>query len=701
MEDAVVGRFLKRLTSMVFGSGFQTWALFPSRKAKYKHKVDMTDASVVMAPVLWLMRVFPEAPIAVSVDEELDHAHPMVRLVRRPNPYYSGLMLWMATVLSLVLDGNAYWAIVRTRGRRPVGLYYIPHWLVEPVSSATTEFVSYYRYKVDGREIRLESEDVVHFRYGLDPSNVRKGLSPLKSAVRLVFTDEEAEAFAASVLQNGGVPGIVLSPKGDAAIPAPDVDDVKDYVSKAFTGGGRGEPFVSSLPVEISEYGWDPEKLNLSALRAIPEERITALLGVPAAVVGFGTGLEQTKVGATMREMRELAYENGIIPLQRLVAEELHTQLLPEFEADPDRAEVVFDLSKVRVLQEDQNALVERVDRMVQGGWLRVDQAQAMVGLEVDATQSFYLRRIAMLEVPSGSQRELPSEEPEPETRARKAAGDDAELGRRLVEALRKDREALQASFEAGLAARFNAFGDRVANAAVEIANRRGTFVNVRSTDAERKDAGDEVLVEMILAEVLTPEAKQELLQYAAFYVQVAGQTIDTLNAVAELNVNMSAPLEARVVEHGGRRLGLVDLEAQTKRELFDAIRSARETGEGPREMARWIRERVPAGPWRDSETRAHVIARTETKYAQNISSLEVYTESENVQSVRVYDSQLGSFDAWCDAVNGRVVTFSQARYLADEEHPNGTRSFAPVVSAEPVDVDGLPVGVEPNTEAA
>ena len=42
----------------------------------------------------------------------------------------------------------------------------------------------------------------------------------------------------------------------------------------------------------------------LAQIRNIAEERVTAALGVPAAVVGFGSGLEQTKVGATMRELR-------------------------------------------------------------------------------------------------------------------------------------------------------------------------------------------------------------------------------------------------------------------------------------------------------------------------------------------------------------------------------------------------------------
>jgi hypothetical protein len=54
------------------------------------------------------------------------------------------------------------------------------------------------------------------------------------------------------------------------------------------------------------QLGFAPRDLDLSALRNVAEERVCAALGVPAAVVGFGTGLEQTKLGATMRELRQL-----------------------------------------------------------------------------------------------------------------------------------------------------------------------------------------------------------------------------------------------------------------------------------------------------------------------------------------------------------------------------------------------------------
>src|SRR5690606_38077990 len=152
-------------------------------------------------------------------------------------------------------------------------------------------------------------------------------------------------------------------------------------------------------------------------LRDISEERVCAILGVPAAVVGFGSGLQSTKVGATMRELVRLARVNCIEPAQWTIGRQLGAQLLPDYETRPERARVWFDTSHVPMFAEDESEKAERVVRMVQGGILRVDRAQEMLGLEVDPTQAIYLRPTQAIAV-------APGEEPgEPAANGNRIAG--------------------------------------------------------------------------------------------------------------------------------------------------------------------------------------------------------------------------------------------------------------------------------------
>jgi len=88
----------------------------------------------------------------------------------------------------------------------------------------------------------------------------------------------------------------------------------------------------------------------------------------------------------------------------------------------------------------------------------------------------------------------------------------------------------------------------------------------------------------------------------------------------------------------------------------------------------------VPAGKWSSPKIRAKMIARTETMHAQRISTIHAYQDAEDVEQVMIFDNVTGYGDEQCTALNGKVVPIDEAWLLIEEEHPGGTRSFAPVI---------------------
>jgi phage portal protein BeeE len=273
---------------------------------------------------------------------------------------------------------------------------YLPHFLVEPrYPQDGSAFISHYEYTPEwgGPKVDLPVRDIVHYRFGLDPRNVRKGLSPIKPLVREVFTDDEAANFSATILRNMGVPGGVISPKDVSVLPnSDDIAEMKEYMRTGFTGDRRGEWLVLGTPTETSQFGFDPQQLMVGNLRDIAEERVCAALGIPAAIVGFGAGLQQTKVGATMKELRRLAWTSCLQPMQRSLARQLTSSLVPEFVAQTRRFRLWFDTASVPAFQEEEMQEAQRVALLVQAGLLRVDRAQEMLGIDVDETQDIYLR---------------------------------------------------------------------------------------------------------------------------------------------------------------------------------------------------------------------------------------------------------------------------------------------------------------------
>jgi HK97 family phage portal protein len=362
------------------------------------------DSNVVMAPIMWVMRTFSEAHLVMQRrrDErvwDVVQDSPLEGLVDEPNPYYDGDALWKATCLSYAMDGNCYWYKVRNAYGEVIQLWYLPHWSVRPAWPLDSKtFIDHYDYTPgvytpQSIPVALPVRDVVHLRFGLDPQNPRYGLSPLASVMREALTDEEAAAFSQAILHNMGVPGVVIAPKTNDFRPtAAQRKELGGEINQSFSSDKRGRTLVLDRPVDVSQFGFDANKIMLPNLRDISEERVCAALGVPAAVVGFGAGLQSTKVGATMRELRRLAWVQCLLPMQKSLARQVTRQLMPDFVSQTNRFRARFDDSDVSAFQEDDDLFTKRVVSMVQGGLLRVDRGQQMLGLEVDDTQKVYLR---------------------------------------------------------------------------------------------------------------------------------------------------------------------------------------------------------------------------------------------------------------------------------------------------------------------
>ena len=677
-----IARFLqKALSSIIFPRDFSLSYFLPRTSFDYQREVgEGTQSSVVMAPVFWICRRFAEAKYIIKKDDEIQKSHDVLSLLEKPNQFYSGRLLRMAAALSYNLDGNVYFLKIRNKQLKPIELWYIPHWMIEPhFPESSTKYIDYYNYSPQGINIPVDPSDVIHVRFGIDPYNTRKGMSPLKSLFREIFTDDEAANFSASLLRNMGIPGLIISPGSDnvAATPA-DVEAIKKKFKEKFGRDCRGEPLIMTTKTDVKQFGFSPGDMDLSKLREIPEERVTAILGVPAAVVGFGTGLQQTKVGATMKELREAAYEDCIIPMQNLFADEINTQLLPDFEENLDQWKIDFDLSKIRVLQEDENAKAERMRGLVKDAVVTQGEARRELGFEVKPEHNVYLMPFNITAIPAGDLTGM-SEQPAPQNAGKsfilpilfnpekKSVG----WKRRLISEFEKSHARLSNIFSRELRKTFDSLGDQAAEAWERIVRTRGVE-SLSFSGVEKKDQIDDLYVELLMGELDT-----DVLDYSPHYLRTAIETFETIKTITGLGVNLTDENEARIMALGGTRKGLVDIDQQTKDVIFKALKEARDAGEGAYQAALRIRDMVAAGPWSNSSIRSKVIARTETKYCQNQSSLEAY-RSGGITQVEIVDGQLPASDEECINRNGRIIPIDEAENL--EEHPNGTLSWTPVI---------------------
>jgi HK97 family phage portal protein len=352
-----------------------------------------TVNSAVFACLMVISTSYPEPPLTVfrkvdDAQQEKIPDHPLQELLEFPTPEgelsMDELLFW--TAWAKHVDGNAYWIKVRS-GNAETGNV-VELWPVSPTLIApktlreSNDWVSYYEYQYyPGKIARIPVGNVVHFRLGLDDRDMRKGLAPLKSLVREVSTDEEADKFVTALLSNYAVPGLVVTPTGTSNISPDDADKMTAKLRRKFGNDNRGNIAVISKESKIEQFGFSPKDLDMTVLHRVPEERISAVMGVPAILAGLGAGLERSTFSNT-REMGEMFTERKLVPQWRADAAKLNVALKPDFTDDRDIT-IAFDLLNVRSLQEDMNTKYERLQKAVaQKAFMTRNEARTEIGLD-------------------------------------------------------------------------------------------------------------------------------------------------------------------------------------------------------------------------------------------------------------------------------------------------------------------------------
>ena len=350
--------------------------------------------SAVVACLQTLGMSFSEATLMVkSFDadglEQVIANHPFTILMRRPNPYMSGDVVQQYIINAMHISGDAYLIKQKNNAGQVVALYPLMPEQVEPKGN-DDELITHYEYETNNKKIMVMPNDMVHIRLGLDQTNHRKGFAPLRSVLREIYGDESAGQMATALLANSGVPNVVISPKQDFGLTETEADQVQRAFRQKVGGKNRGMPLVLSGSMDVKKMAFSPTELDIGTLRRVPEERISAVLGVPAILAGLGAGLDRATY-SNASELREFFTENKLIPLWKQVGEELTQQVLLRDYDVADTTYAEYDFAGVRALQTDQDALFNRMNVGVQGGWITIAEAREQVGLPTDESQEVYI----------------------------------------------------------------------------------------------------------------------------------------------------------------------------------------------------------------------------------------------------------------------------------------------------------------------
>jgi HK97 family phage portal protein len=362
--------------------------LLPGSSYDYEQEAgDLWRNSVVALSLGWLSDRFCKPPLRVSrITRGGEYAplprHPLVDLWSKPSAHFMRRNVETAIALSIKCDGNGYLHKVRNAGGKgPVKeLWWVPHFRCSPTWTENSgAFVDGYDVTVDGEVMPVPFEDIIHFRYGIDPRNERLGLAPLKSQLREVCTVNEESSYTAALLRNSAVPGLMVVPDDEGLRPSKeDAERIKERILAGFGKDQRGSSVVLGGKYKVVPVGFSPEQLKLDVLPQAAVSRVAASLGVAPMSLGLP---DPGKTYANLEEANRSSWST-IQAIQDVIAETLRWNMLPELNTDPYTHVVEYDYSNVSELQESLDLLHARVREDFKAKIITKNEARDVIGFD-------------------------------------------------------------------------------------------------------------------------------------------------------------------------------------------------------------------------------------------------------------------------------------------------------------------------------
>lgn len=288
--------------------------------------------------------------------EELDD-HDLLKLLKNPNTYQTESEFREAALgFYKVLGETFIYGIAPLAGANKgkfKELHVINPTMIEPVySNNALDPVAYYRLSLDGKSVRVEKENVLHFKTW-NPLDPLSGLSPASVGNKTLKRNESNHTAQTKAYQNGGVAHLLSSDSENEPLTQPQMDLINERLIEKVRGSENYQSIqATNGKVKVTKIGESPADLQLIAGDVHDRGIIASLWGVDPILVGDKNGSSYSN--------QEQAYKalvtNSIMPDLTSFGENLAKWLLPRY---PEKLHLTFDTTVYPELAPDLEKLVK------------------------------------------------------------------------------------------------------------------------------------------------------------------------------------------------------------------------------------------------------------------------------------------------------------------------------------------------------
>ena len=214
----------------------------------------------------------------------VNERHEFFPVLKRPNPHMSTYNLREYTAAAMKLNGNAYWYLERFGGTKVKEIWPLLPDDVKPYPSSK-KLVDHYGLSVNGKEIPLAFDEVIHFK-SFSPNSFIFGQGALTAARNTIATDIYAQIWNKAFFGNAARPDGVLQSDRELS------DDTRKRVIESWKQmhqgvSKQGRTAILEDGLKYSQISASTKDMDFVNLRKDLRTEVLAAFGVPPSVVGL------------------------------------------------------------------------------------------------------------------------------------------------------------------------------------------------------------------------------------------------------------------------------------------------------------------------------------------------------------------------------------------------------------------------------
>ncbi|MDP2085131.1 MAG: phage portal protein [Gemmobacter sp.] len=316
-------------------------------------------------------------PLVVQDCERRYEVHPVLDLIRRPNPVQGKADFFEAVYGQLLLSGNAYVEAVPWTAGGPAELHVLRSDRMSLIPGADGWPVAY-DYTVGNRKHRFDMTagvaPICHVR-AFHPQDDHYGFSPMQAAAVALDVHSSASRWSKALLDNAARPSgaiVYRGADGQGALSAEQYERlVAEMESHHMGARNAGRPMLLEGGLDWKPMGFSPSDMEFHKTKEAAARDIAIAFGVPPMLLGV-TG---DATYANYQEANRAFFRLTVLPLVTKVSAALG-HWLSAFGGDS--VELKPDLDQVPALAVERDAQWARV---AAAEFLTVAEKRSLLGL--------------------------------------------------------------------------------------------------------------------------------------------------------------------------------------------------------------------------------------------------------------------------------------------------------------------------------